>query len=216
MTTIAYRKGILAADIEVTGAGMAWATTSKVFGTRFAMAGVAAANLDDLALFQAWFDRNLFLWKAEGNLPDKSYFADGPESKTPDRCEAILVFANGRVYSWQGTPLLKSISLCRTDIAGLLPTDQPGYVAIGSGEKYAMAAMACGMPAEAAVTVACRLQGFSAMQRIETLSFDFIVETLGENGIYGLTAPDNRPVPQQADATDMPYPSFPPKPETLQ
>ena len=215
MTTIAFRERILAADTEVSSTAMAWATTSKIFGTHMAMAGVTG-GIADLATFQAWFARACIEWTTEGNLPTRAFIDFGPEAKKPDECEAILVLANGRVYSWQGTPILKSIGLCRTSLGGLLPDDQPGFVSIGSGERFAMAAMACGLPAEAAVTLACRLQGFSVMQRVETLSFQFIESQVGKNAIYGLDAPDTRPViPAPTAEQDPPYP-FPPRPETIQ
>lgn len=125
MTTIAYRDGALAADTLInSGSGGRAGFTCKIARGPKGTLGGSAGRLEDAALFRTWVERD-----CTGDQPS---FSDG--------FDAILVRPDG----W----------LCYVGEKGRIVPFKAEFAAVGSGEQYAMGAMAAGASAEEAVRAA--------------------------------------------------------------
>jgi ATP-dependent protease HslVU (ClpYQ) peptidase subunit len=141
MTTVCYRDGILAVDSMVTSGDCLVGTSEKAKmmpdGSFVAHGGILA----DAEL--------VFAWIAEGeDAKDKP-------SVDPDQFEAVRVYPNGRIVWYSG-------KLTRFEY-----TEHRGFFAFGSGERFALGAMAAGASAEEACRIACEFDTTS-MEPVKT------------------------------------------------
>lgn len=132
MTTIAYRDGVIAADSLVCAGPMRAGSVTKVGRSASGHLGGAAGSMDNAAAFVAWL-----MSGAEGELPPRSADFDG-----------LLVNPSGDVFyvGEKGGPVAVS----------------GPFFAIGSGERFAVAAMEMGATAMRAVEVAVKYDVNSA------------------------------------------------------
>lgn len=127
MTTIAYRDGVMAADTLVTAGEPHWRW----------------ATIDKL--FRA---QDGTIGGVSGTLPGVALFRDWFETgafhppPTDGDCYGIVVRPNGSVEVWPGIP-------------ALLPMTAE-FIAIGSGERFALGALEAGASAENAVRIAMK------------------------------------------------------------
>lgn len=144
MTTIVYRDGILAGDRR------AYSGDKKPIGTKTkihrledgTLWGVSSSNVGADALLKRWIEG--------GCAP-----ADCNDLK-PESFELIVVRPDGEIFYANGN----------LDLSGPLTAD---YVAIGSGDHYALGALATGVSAQEAVRIASDLDIWSG-GGIDTLS----------------------------------------------
>lgn len=127
MTTLAYKDGVLAADMQVT-AGNRKFQFSKARHTKDGGLVGGAGNLAQVI--------KVLRWVAEGMDDDKPDFGDEGEF------ECIWVSPDGSVYLLDDA--LEPMKI------------EDGFLAIGSGGPYAVAAMHLGRSPEEAVEVAAR------------------------------------------------------------
>lgn len=128
MTTIAYRDGVLAADSLInSGNGGRAGHAVKISKGRQGTLGGSAGRLEDAALFRSWVERD-----CKGDAPS---FSEGFDS--------LLILPDGR--------------LCYVGEKGCIVPFMAEFAAIGSGEQFAMGAMAAGASAEDAVRIAIQL-----------------------------------------------------------
>lgn len=129
MTVIAYRDGILAAD-KLTQTGSMKATVTKIYQIGDAMVGVSGTLTLALEMIE-W----LRAGAAMDRLPDFQ--------KTQEDYQPLMMVRDRKIWVYEqgGTPF---------------HVESP-YYAIGSGSRYAMAAMWCGKTAIEAVTCASEL-----------------------------------------------------------
>lgn len=148
MSTIAYRDGIMAADSRLSGDGVAWGEVIKIGIAEFygipgfgngSGLGGASGRLATTRELLAWLDNP----------------APPAPSSDDKEAEGIIVSPNGTIWLWAGTPRLTRI-------------DTP-YMAVGSGAKIALGAMAMGASAERAVEIAAQYDVYTG-GRITTLS----------------------------------------------
>ncbi|RAK68814.1 peptidase S14 [Phenylobacterium kunshanense] len=137
MTTIAYRDGVLASDSRAySGDKTPIGSKQKIHrladGT---LLGVSTASIGGDALVRRW---------VEAGCP-----AARNDDLKPDSFTALMVRANGDVF------------YANNNLEWTGPLDVP-FIAAGSGEHYALGAMAMGASAERAVEVACELDVWSA------------------------------------------------------
>ena len=149
MTTIAYKDGVMAADSKCTDEYMAFLTrTQKIFrlanGALIGTAGDAdARELMDLLAKSTW-----------KRLPSK-----GDLAATKTNFAGILAFPNGKVFLVDvGTHDVGSMDSEWT--ASILEVEER-MCAVGSGQQFAIGAMAAGKSAHDAVVIACRYCSFS-------------------------------------------------------
>lgn len=136
MTTIVYRDGVMAADRRAySGDKKGIGAKTKIHrlddGTLW---GVSSSNVGADALIRRW---------VEGGCGDAS-----PDQLKPDSFELLLVRPNGDVFYANGN----------LDLTGPLKAD---FFAIGSGDHFAMGAMAMGASAAKAVQIASDLDLWS-------------------------------------------------------
>lgn len=136
MTTIAYRDGVLAADSRAYSGdkvpiGFKKKIHRLVDGARF---GVSTTSVGGDQLIRRWI---------EGGCKEVANDSLKPESFT-----AILVKADGSVFYANNN----------LEWSGPLSAE---FIAIGSGEQFALGAMAMGATAEEAVEAAIRLDPWS-------------------------------------------------------
>lgn len=129
MTTIAYRDGVMAAESLITADGMrAGVVRAKLARSPQGHIGGAAGTLGSNIQFAIWVEAGM------------------PKSKAPqlddDRFDALLVAPDGAMFY-----VCRRLTLCQFDAP---------FAAIGSGERYAMAAMEMGASAERAIDVAMK------------------------------------------------------------
>lgn len=142
MTTIALRAGIIAADSRETWESEAGGTTigncEKLFrkrvGKRDVVIGTAGGSYLGM-IFVDWYG-------STGEAP--IVLRDAHLEEDFD----VLILDRGKVYT--------ANHLCRP----ILVVDP--FIAIGSGRKAALAAMHCGRSAREAVSIACKVDPFSA------------------------------------------------------
>ncbi len=89
MTTIAYSRGILAADRLVTLEGKRAGLTRKVTRSALGHIGAAGGHTDAAARFLTWIEAG-----CEGNAPNS------------ENGVGLVVYPNGRVFEWSGTAVL--------------------------------------------------------------------------------------------------------------
>lgn len=136
MTTVAYRNGILAADSRAYSGDrtpVGWKAKAHRASNGILYA-VSSTCVGADALLRDWI---------EADCPRPANDDLKPESFT-----LLLVKPDGGVFFANGNLAL----------SGPLTDD---FFAIGSGEQYALGAMAMGASAEEAVAVACRLDPWS-------------------------------------------------------
>lgn len=136
MTTVAYRDGVLAADSRAySGDKVPIGTKAKIHrledGTIY---GISTNNVGGDAVLRRWVEG--------GCLP-----ADSGDLK-PDSFELLVVRPSGEVFYANGN----------LDLTGPLSAQ---FWSIGSGNEYALGAMARGADAEDAVRVGCELDPWS-------------------------------------------------------
>lgn len=129
MTTVAYAKGIMAADTQMTFGDATKARVSKIVrltdGSLFACAGSQSQNA------------RLKAWALEGFIPEnRPRF--GPKAEV----EALLIKPDGTIWYYDGSAIPDKL--------------EDKFYAIGSGGAYALGAMACGRSAAQAVRIAAR------------------------------------------------------------
>lgn len=134
MTTLAYTRGILAADTRCTTHGYVFATVTKIRKIDGHLIG-AAGNIDLMDWFLRKFNPEI--------LTGKVILANPPASvnSNADSFEGIVIAPTRRIYT-----------VSERFIPTIIKT--PGYIAIGSGEQYATGAMAAGADAIAAIKIA--------------------------------------------------------------
>lgn len=128
MTTIAYRDGVMAADMQVTAGNRKFRTT-KVRATK---AGGLVGGAGNLAHVLKVFD-----WVEGGMKGDKPDFGEDD-----GEFECLIVEPD------------RSVWLLDEELVPMRVED--GFLAIGSGGPYAVAAMECGRTPEEAVEVAAK------------------------------------------------------------
>lgn len=126
MTTICYKDGMLAADRLVTMNGIVCGTSDKIMRSPFGHLFGAAGDVDSVETFKAWVN---------GGCVD-----DPPSIDKADSVAAILIFPDGRVRTWYGSPVLVNIDA--------------KFHALGSGCEIAIGAMAMGADARQALEIA--------------------------------------------------------------
>lgn len=135
MSTIAYRDGVLASDSMLSGDNFTWGSVSKISRSERGGIGGAVGRLEETAEFLAWFTK---------------FGADDPERFPPPRgkdgADGIAVTQAltdaGVLLLWTGGERLTVV--------------KTSFIAIGSGAKIAMGAMAAGATAEEAVEIAAK------------------------------------------------------------
>jgi ATP-dependent protease HslVU (ClpYQ) peptidase subunit len=157
MTTIAYKHGILVADRMVTQAGMKSGNVCKITSRandQHARAGGCAGTLTDMTKFSTFIENNnfdkfrqQFIHQPEAS-PDRAN-GDCPNGfivvRQPDRQDLIFV--------WDGDDV----------IAPMCPDFD--FIAVGTGARFAMGAMAHGASAEEAVKIAAMLDTLTGDER---------------------------------------------------
>ena len=140
MTTIAYRDGVLACESLVTAGTMrAGSLQDKIARSPQGYIAGAAGRMGHNVAFNRWI---------EAGMPEEA------KPELGDDFDAIIVSPDG-VVSYVSDKLV------------ICPIDAP-FAAIGSGEKYAMAAMEMGASAERAIEVAMKFDTSSGGE-IKTL-----------------------------------------------
>ena len=133
MTTVAYKDGCIAADRQAQSGWMRFGEMTKIRRTRH---GFLVGGAGHMARVQEFLD-----WAEEGLQPGHS--TDAPTADDPDACaEGIIVHPDGRILIYDNSPRLVCVAA--------------PFVAIGTGEKYAMAAMEMGASPAEAVALASR------------------------------------------------------------
>lgn len=129
MTTIAFAKGIMAADTQMTFGDATKARVSKIIrlpdGSLFACAGSQTQGM------------KLKTWAQGGFDPEKRP-RFGPKAEV----EALLIKPDGTIWYYDGSAIPDKL--------------EDKFYAIGSGGAYALGAMACGRSAVQAVRIAAR------------------------------------------------------------
>jgi hypothetical protein len=125
MTTIAYRKPFLAADMRSSG----WVKLHKIF----------PLGNDGYVAGAGYYDQvvEVATWLSSGSDPEKR-----PSIPDSDDSSNILIVDGGGVCYWLTVPYLRPIKI-----------EEP-FIAIGSGAEFAMGAMAAGASATRAVEIA--------------------------------------------------------------
>lgn len=135
MTTIAYRKGVMAADSQASwDSGIKTCTMKKLSRLRGHLIGIAGA-VHTAGIFLRWFENG-----ATGDLDLKGLDAE-------EDFIAMVVTPAQEIYTM--TRLLTPV------------LEQAEFFAIGSGAAPAMAAMKMGGSAKRAVEVACEIDLFT-------------------------------------------------------
>lgn len=125
MTTIAYRDGVLAADRLITADGIRCGTVAKVIRGPGGQLAAVSGDLNDVTLFFKWVQRG-----CRGRPP-----------KGTNNPLGYLVLPSGLVKEWEGTDDFNVF--------------ESSFRAAGSGERFAIGAMAAGADAVRAVEIAC-------------------------------------------------------------
>ena len=134
MTTIVYRDGVMAADSR------GYSGTSRPFGERCKVQRFADARLVGASSTEPGAAEAVIKWLAQG--------AD-PEAKLPAKFTLLAVDRHGFAVLAVDSPYLSG------------PVDAP-YFAIGSGDAYALGAMAVGADAVRACEIAIGLDVWSS------------------------------------------------------
>lgn len=128
MTTIAFKDGIMAADSAITGDGVLWGYSDKIFkrtDSKFVI-GVSGP-VENISRIQNWCDTQSSI----GSL-DSISLSDNVDLLIVDcNTQQLYLFQNGVVFGF----------------------NQP-IMAIGTGREFALGAMAAGATAEQAVEIA--------------------------------------------------------------
>ena len=128
MTTIVYRDGVLAADTAIFDRGCYCGPTIKAYRAPSGVVGAAAGSLVDCLMFRDWL---------LGGQADPV-----PSFKSSDS-EGIFINAPGQIM-WLGNE--QKLTHIMSE-----------YIALGSGFRIAMGALAAGVTAERAVEICCDL-----------------------------------------------------------
>ena len=137
MTTIAYRKGTMAADTR------AYAGKSLPIGSKHKIEKLDDGTLIGVSTTQPGGAENVRRWYKEGCQKEVDY-------NLPDNFELLAVKANGEVYYGKDAYM----------ITGPLEGE---FFAIGSGQDFALGAMAGYHHAEKAIEIACLLDVWSSL-----------------------------------------------------
>ena len=127
MTTIAYRDGVLAADRRVSDGHSIIGEDRKIVMGYDCLAG-AGGRADCCEMFIQW----VLAGRPDDDLPDIE----------AGQLHAITIEADGQILVWQ-------------NIAAPFPITAP-FLAVGSGDEFAIGAMEMGADAKTAVEVASR------------------------------------------------------------
>jgi hypothetical protein len=127
VTTVAWKAGEIAADRQADG----WLSVGKLFRLKDGSVIGGAGFYDEIVEVVAWINAGA---KPEEKpaLPDR-----------PDGSDFIIACPDGKAY-WLTSPFLRRVEL-------LDP-----FIAIGTGAKIALGAMAAGASARRAVEIACK------------------------------------------------------------
>lgn len=137
MTIVAYRNGILASDTQVSGEdNNHWAYCKKVRKVQGYLLG-GCGEIDILTWFLNKFDP---IWVKKNTQP---LLPANVQTKMEVDFEGLIVAPNRKVYNISETLLITPIRISK-------------YIAIGSGEKLALGAMAVGANAINAVRAAIK------------------------------------------------------------
>lgn len=149
MTTIAYKDGVMAADSKTTEGGYFVTRAKKIHRLASGALLGQAGNVDIRDVIDL-LDKT----RTEKSLPTR-------EALAKTRCDfrGILVLKNGGVYLIDITPVQFADTLADWDAQVIEVRER--FTAVGSGEQFAIGAMAAGMNAEQAVSIACRYDGAS-------------------------------------------------------
>lgn len=149
MTTIAYRDRQIASDGQATCGDridqLDMKKVRKINGCLVAGAGRLTSVLQFFEWFQEWSDAQL----VQGESPHVKVFV--PEGLNDEDFSGLVVFTDGVVFLYEGGRNSYEV------------TDR-GYISIGSGSDYALAAMDAGASAEEAVKVAIKRDIYSGGQ----------------------------------------------------
>lgn len=137
MTTIAYKAGLIAADSRETD-GNTVGVCEKLFRKRVGKRDVVIATAGGSYAGMLFFD-----WFGSGKEPPSILSTLNLEEDFD-----VLILDRGKVYT--------ANHLCRP-IEVITP-----FIAIGSGDMAALAAMHCGRGAREAVRIACKIDPYSA------------------------------------------------------
>ncbi|CAN7306361.1 hypothetical protein LJR231_001579 [Phyllobacterium sp. LjRoot231] len=143
MTTIAYRDGVLASDSMLSGDALAWGSVSKIVRAKNGAIGGACGRLEKTLEFLAWLEA--FNGDALDHPPSQME-ADG-----------IVVTPDLKLLLWTGGSQLAIV-------------DAP-FLAIGTGAKIAMGAMAMGASPAQAIRIAREYDVYTGGE-IKILSID--------------------------------------------
>lgn len=134
MTVVAYKKGIISCDSQVTVEGHKWASSKKIKKVDGWLLG-AAGNWDMLTHFFAKFDpKNMEKGRAYSPInpaPSKGEF------------EGLAISPKGKIYYIDDSGIFGEIGT-------------KGFIAIGSGTIPAMVAMELGQSSLNAVKLTCK------------------------------------------------------------
>lgn len=142
MTTVAFSKGTLAADTQMTFGDSSKARVSKIVrladGSLFATAG----SIRPGAKLKEW---------AMGGFDPAKRPKFGPKAEV----EALHIKPDGTIWYYDGSAIPDKL--------------EDKFYAIGSGGAYALAAMACGRSAARAVKIAARFDSGTS-EPVESIS----------------------------------------------
>lgn len=140
MTTIAFKRGILAGDTKITGCGNShWGNIAKIKRVDNWLIGACGA-VDAMHWFLKMFDPKY--------IEQRNTVMGNPHSGVlkDDDLEALIISPNGKVFHVEEKLLFT-------------PLKKQEYFAIGSGEQVALGAMCAGATAIEAVKAALRHDG---------------------------------------------------------
>ena len=135
MTTIAYRNGVMAADSRAYSGG------KLPIGSKVKIEKLEDGTLLGVSSITPGGGEAVRQWYKEGCNKDNPFIV-------PEKFSLLVVKPNGEVWFASDNLLL----------TGPL---QAEYFAVGSGEDFALGAMAAGAGPEAAVEIACQLDVWS-------------------------------------------------------
>lgn len=150
MTTIAYKDGVMACDTAVflsEGRKLQGLHCDKVFFTGNGLIGIAG-DADESYITEEWLQ----------GIVDLATLGDALDTvaELPRDIDCIVVFKDEpNVVHYAGTVLNELKGEVQAQVYTLVVESGFG-AAMGSGGKYAEVAMACGLSAADAVTVACQ------------------------------------------------------------
>ncbi len=151
MTTVAYSDGIMASDSKCTNDGYFTTKAQKIYPLANNTLFGAAGDADTRAVRDI-----LGAVRSINKLPSRQELAD-----TQSDVVALWVWPNGRVFYVD----IYHIDIGANDSAWAAQVVElkERFGAVGSGEQFALGAMAAGKSASQAVAIACRYDSFSGL-----------------------------------------------------